>query len=155
MKKSLVALLLVAAFYSNAQVEISAKYDNIGKFHNGVAIVELRGKRGAINMEGKELIKPEWDNLTGFGEDGIGFARRNGLVGLIKTDGTIIVEPAYHRISDFKNGRAIVTKGIFKGVIDSTGKILIEPKYEHLNFEDNGLVRAKVGGKEVLLKITN
>ena len=38
-------------------------------------------------------------------------------------------------------------------MIDATGKILIEPKYERLDVEDNGLVRATVGGKEVLLKI--
>lgn len=153
MKKLLFAALLALTVNANAQVEISAKYDHIGRFNNGFAVVELNGKRGVINSDGKEIIKPEWDNLTGFGKDGIGFARKNGLVGLIKTDGTVILEPLYQRIGDFKNGRAIITKGVYKGVIDSTGKVLIEPKYERMNFEDNGIVRATVGGKEVLLKI--
>lgn len=155
MKKVISAFLFLFAFQVKSQIEISAKYDHIGRFSHGIAIVELGGKRGAINTEGKEVIKPEWDNLTGFGEDGIGFARKNGLVGLIKTDGTIIIEPLYERISDFKNNRAIISKGIYKGVIDITGKVIIEPKYEHLSFEENGVVRAKSGGKEVLLKIEN
>jgi hypothetical protein len=153
MKKILFSCIVAFTINAHSQTEISSKYDHIGKFNNGIAVVELNGKRGLINSEGKELIKPEWDNLTGFGADGIGFARKNGLVGLIKNDGTLLVEPIYERINDFKDGKAIVTKGFFKGMIDFNGKILIEPKYERLTFEENGLVRATVGGKEVLLKI--
>lgn len=153
MKKIVVTVALFFAFTANAQTEISAKYDNIGRFHYGVAIVELGNKKGLINTEGKELIKPEWENLSGFGADGIGYARKNGLVGLIKTDGTVLVEPAYSRIGDFKNGRAVVVKNDLKGIIDITGKILIEPKYQHISIDEEGVVRAKVGGKEVLLKI--
>lgn len=153
MKRVVFLGLVFFAFNVKSQVEISSKYDHIGRFHGDVAVVELNGKRGLINSSGKEVIKPEWDNLTGFGDDGIGFARKNGLVGLIKTDGTLILEPLYDRISDFYKGRAIITKGPFKGVIDTTGKVLIEAKYDHLNFEENGLVRATIGGKEVLLKI--
>lgn len=155
MKKLILFSAICSVFSLSAQTEISAKYDKIGRFSNGIAIVEMNGKKGAINIDGKEVIKAEWDNLTGFGSDSIGFARKNGLVGLIRTDGTLIIEPLYERISDFKNGRAIITKGIYKGVIGINGKIIIEPKYEHLSFEDGGIVRAKTGGKEVLLKIDN
>lgn len=155
MKKIILSLFVLLTFASKSQTEISAKYDRIGRFNNGIAIVELNGKKGAINYQGKEVIKAEWDNLTGFGNDSIGFARKNGLVGLIRTDGTLIIEPLYERISDFKNGRAIITKGIYKGVIGINGKIIIEPKYDHLAFEEGGIVRAKSGGKEVLLQIDN
>lgn len=153
MKKLFFVLSLFVAFSVNAQTEVSAKYDHIGKFYNGYAIVEVAGKKGLIDSLGKETIKPEWESLTGFGKDGIGYARKKGKVGLIKTDGTLLVEPNYERISGFKNGRAIICKGPFKGVIDFSGKIIIEPKYEHLKFEESGLVRARSGGKEVLLKL--
>lgn len=153
MKKIIFVLCALIGFRASAQKEVSAQYDHIGHFYYGIAIVELNGKKGAIDSTGKEVIKPEWENLTGFGKDGIGFARKNGKVGLIKTDGTLLLEPKYERISGFKNGRAIINQGIFKGVIDFSGKIVVEPKYEHLKFEDNGLVRARQGGKEVLLKI--
>lgn len=153
MKKLVFILCALIGFRASAQKEVSAQYDHIGKFFYGIAIVELHGKKGAIDSTGKEVIKPEWESLTAFGKDGIGFARKNGKVGLIKTDGTVLLEPKYERISGFKNGRAIISQGIFKGLIDFNGKIIIEPKYEHLKFEDNGLVRARQGGKEVLLKI--
>jgi hypothetical protein len=153
MKKNIFILCVLINFRVSAQKEVSAQYDHIGKFYYGVAIVELKGKKGAIDSTGKEVIKPEWESLTGFGKDGIGYARKNGKVGLIKSDGTLLLEPKYERISGFHNGRAIINQGIFKGLVDFSGKIIIEPKYEHLKFEDNGLVRARQGGKEVLLKI--
>lgn len=153
MKKIIVALCVLISLRSLAQKEVSAQYDHIGKFFYGIAIVELNGKKGAIDSLGKEVIKPEWDNLTGFGKDGIGYARKNGKVGLIKSDGTLLLEPKYERISGFHKGRAIINQGALKGVVDFGGKVIIEPKYEYLKFEDNGLVRARQGGKEVLLQI--
>ena len=153
MKKIIICLFLLPVLNLSAQKQVSAQYDHIGKFFYGMAIVESKGKKGAIDSTGKEVIKPEWDNLTGFGKDGIGYARRNGKVGLIKRDGTLLLEPNYERISGFHNGRAIINQGIFKGVVDFSGKVIIEPKYEHLKFEESGLVRARQGGKEVLLKV--
>lgn len=153
MKKLVFILCAMIGVKASAQKEVSASYDHIGKFFYGIAIVEMNGKKGAIDSTGKEVIKPEWDNLTGFGKDGIGYARRNGKVGLIKSDGTLLLEPKYERIGGFKNGRAIISQGPFKGLVDFSGKMIIEPKYEHLKFEESGLVRARQGGKEVLLKI--
>ena len=153
MKKIAIVLSWLFALGLNAQTEVSAKYDDIGRFYYGYAIVTLDGKKGMIDSLGKETIKPEYESLTGFGKDGIGYARKKGKVGLIKTDGTLLVEPNYERISSFKNGRAIICKGPYKGVIDFSGKVIIEAKYEHLKFEESGLVRARAGGKEVLLKV--
>lgn len=76
MKKLFVSVSLFFACGLNAQTEISLKYDHIRRFHNGVAVVELGNKRGLINTEGKELIKPEWETLSGFGSDGIGYCRK-------------------------------------------------------------------------------
>ena len=153
MKKIIFCLCALMSLQVVAQKEVSAKYDRIGKFFYGIAIVEIGGKKGAIDSTGKEVIKPEWESLTGFGKDGIGYARKNGKVGLIKSDGTLLLEPKYERIGGFKNGRAIISQGAFKGLVDFSGKVIIEPKYEHLKFEESGLVRAQQGGKEVLLKI--
>lgn len=153
MKKIILIFFVLLGLNASAQKEVSAQYDHIGKFFYGIAIVEANGKKGAIDSTGKEVIKPEWESLTGFGKDGIGYARKNGKVGLIKSDGTLLLEPKYERIGGFKNGRAIISQGPFKGLVDFSGKVIIEPKYEHLKFEDSGLVRARLGGKEVLLKV--
>ncbi len=149
----IIALLSLIGLNSFAQqTEVSGKYDNIGKFYNGIAFVRLNGKVGAINGNGKEVIKPEWDKLTGFGSDGIGFAHKDGLVGLINKDGKLLAKPVYDRISSFRYGRAIITKNNLVGIIDTQGKVLIEPKYQKLKIEKGGLIRATENGTEVLLK---
>jgi hypothetical protein len=153
MRTILLLFTLFIGLHTNAQqTEVSKKYDNIGKFYNGIAIVRLNGKVGAINSNGKEVIKPEWDKLTGFGQDGIGFAHKDGLVGLITKDGKLILKPNYDRISTFRYGRATITKNNLVGIVDITGKILIEPKYQKLRIDKGGLIRATENGTEVLLK---
>lgn len=152
MKKIISFLVIVLALKMNAQTEMSARYDHIGTFHHGYAIVELNTKKGLIDSTGKEVIKPEWDNLTGFGKDGIGYARKNLLVGLITREGKLLADPIYTRIGNFRNGRAVVTKDNLKGIIDISGKIIVEPKYQKLEVEEGGVIRATVDGKEVLLK---
>lgn len=153
MKKIIAFILVVLAFHANSQTEVSARYDHIATFHHGYAVVVLNGKKGLINAEGKETIKPEWDNLTGFGEDGVGYAHKGMLVGLINREGVLLAPPNYLRIGNFTNGRAVVvTIENLKGIIDITGKIIVEPKYQRLKVEEGGLIRATVNGKEVLLK---
>ena len=154
MKKIILLILTLISLQSFSQQakEVSGNYDNIGKFYNGIAIVRLNGKVGAINGNGKEVIKPEWDKLTGFGKDGIAFAHRDGLVGLIDKNGKLIAKPIYQRISNFKYGRAIIMKDNLQGIIDMKGRVLVEPKYQKLVI-DKGMVRATENGKEVLLKL--
>jgi hypothetical protein len=153
MKTILLVFFAFASLTLNAQqTVVSAKYDNIGKFYNGIAIVRLNGKVGAINSDGKEVIKPEWDKLSGFGSDGIAFAHKDGLVGLISKNGKVLLKPNYQRISNFKYGKATITKDNMIGLVDITGKILIEPKYQKLVIEKGGLIRATENGTEVLLK---
>ncbi|MBL0047215.1 MAG: WG repeat-containing protein [Bacteroidetes bacterium] len=153
MKRIIFLLLSLFSLHIGAQqTEVSGKYDNIGKFYNGIAFVRLNGKVGAINSNGKEVIKPEWDKLSGFGSDGIGFAHKDGLVGLITKDGKLILKPIYERISNFKYGRATITKNNLVGIVDINGKVLIEPKYQKLRIDKGGLIRATENGTEVLLK---
>lgn len=152
MKKVIALLFLGIALQSNSQTEVSGKYDEIGKFTYGVAIVKLHGLVGLINSEGKEVIKPEWERLTGFGKDGVGYAHKRGLVGLIDKTGKLLAEPIYQRIGHFKYGKAVMEKDGKHGIINLAGKVIIEPKYDALKIEDGGIIRATENGKEVLLK---
>lgn len=156
MKNILFVACLFVASFSFAQVkEISSKYDKIGKFNHGIAIVELKGKMGAIDTDGKEVIKPEWDNLAGFGKDGVAYAHRDGMVGLIDSKGTLLAEPVYQRIGHFKYGKAVMVRSKRQGIISLQGKVIVEPVYDELKIEEGGVIRAKKDGQETLLKETN
>jgi hypothetical protein len=56
----------------------------------------------------------------------------NGKFGLIKEDGTYLVEPSYSYIEDFdtRSNRYIFTSKQKSGILDENGKIIVEPEYD-------------------------
>ena len=151
MKKIIAVLFLAMVFNCNSQTQISSQYDKIGNFYYGIAVVKKNGFEGAINTEGKEVIKPEWDRLSGFGKDGIGFAHKNGLVGLIDKTGKLIAKPEYSRIGNFKNGKAVVVQNGKEGIMNIEGKIIVAIKYDKLKVVEGGAIRATENGQEILI----
>jgi hypothetical protein len=154
MKKiSLVIFVLVTQFVIAQSSEISNKYDKIGKFTKGVAFVYKNGYVGVINTEGKEIIKPEYDKITAFGNDALAYSHKKGLVGLINKDGKIIVDNIYDQIGHFKGGNAVVRKNGLCGVINKEGKIIVDIKYDKLSCEERGVIRAtNADGTMTLIK---
>ncbi|MDF2449373.1 MAG: repeat protein [Bacteroidota bacterium] len=134
-------------------VEVSAKYDKIGKFEKGVAIVRKNGLVGVINTDGKEVIKPEYDKISAFGNDGIAYTRKKELVGLINREGKVIADNLYDYIGHFKGGNAIVRRNGLSGVITNEGKIIVDIKYDKLSCEEGGVIRAtNADGTMTLIK---
>ena len=157
MKSILVFLVVLASQLAIAQsTEISSKYDKIGKFNNGYAVVSKGRLVGVINTEGKEIIKPEYEHISGFGKDGKAFTRKNGLVGVIDNTGKVIIDNKYDYISHFKGNNAVIRKDGLCGVINKTGKIIVDMKYEKLKVEDGGIIKAINPDKtEVLIQPHN
>ncbi|MBK7148230.1 MAG: WG repeat-containing protein [Bacteroidetes bacterium] len=145
-------LLLVAALSLNAQ-EITQQYDKIDKFDQGVAVMWKNGKCGLVSQTGKEIIKPQFDNIGRFGRDGIAYTHKNGLMGLVNMTGKVIVDNIYGDIGRFNGFWAITRKNGLAGMINKQGKVLIENKYESIKVEKGGIIRGVIGGKEVILTL--
>jgi len=124
--------------------DVSKEYDsyyvfksNNSNLHGAVFVKGLEGdaKYLYVYSDSSGIIKIQLDERLSFAEP--------NYYGII--DPTIIDSP-----SDFKNGRAVVTKrdadnylygiGDF-GMIDSTGKVVIEPKYYSLGKLSEGLIK--------------
>lgn len=130
MKKSIFILFVLITQSIFAQTtNVSQSYDKIGKYINGVAFVHKNGLVGFIDMQGKEIVKPEYDKIAYFGSDNLAFTHKNKLVGLIDIKGKVLIPPTYDRIGGFRGGQAFVVKNGLTGVIDVTGRVLIEPIY--------------------------
>jgi len=73
-----------------AQKKVGGKmlkgYDVIYPFKNGKAKVIKNGKMGFINMQGEEIIKPEFDQVYPF-EKGLARVENMGKLGLINEQG--------------------------------------------------------------------
>jgi hypothetical protein len=153
--RTLILLVSILSFQlAFAQsAEISGNYDKIGKFDKGIAIVHKNGLVGAINSEGKEIIKPEYERLSNFGADGVSYSYKKGMVGLISKEGKVIVDNKYDYIGHFKDGFATIRKNGLTGIVDRTGKIVVDIKYDKLKCEAGGVFKAtNADGSEVLVK---
>ncbi len=149
---SLLAVLLSQLVIAQS-TEVSGNYDKIGKFEHGIAIVHKGGMVGAINSEGKEVIKPEYERLSGFGGDGLSYSYKHGMVGLISKTGKVIIDNQYEYIGHFKDGYATIRKNGLTGIVDRSGKIVVDIKYDKLKCEAGGVFKAtNADGTEVLVK---
>lgn len=148
----IISILSFQLVYSQS-AEISSNYDKIGKFEKGIAIVHKGGLVGAINTQGKEIIKPEYERLSNFGKDGLSYSYKKGMVGLISKEGTVILDNQYEYIGHFKDGFATIRKNGLTGIVDRSGKIVVDIKYDKLKCDAGGVFKAtNADGTEVLVK---
>ena len=120
---------------------IKDKYDYIGEFHQGVAIVVKDSFYGAILMGGHEIIAPSYDYISPF-KDGYAQAIRKGECITINlserkciNNGNEIIEITedYDEVRNFHNGVACVRKQNKWGVIDKNGKELVSTQFSYIS----------------------
>jgi hypothetical protein len=120
----IVVFLFFGAENLFAQKRVGGKvlkgYDVIYPFKNGRAKVIRNGKMGFIDMQGEEVIKPEFDQIYPF-EKGYARVEKMGLLGLINEQGEILLDPIYDYIGNNKDGLVIVTRKGKKGLLKITG----------------------------------
>lgn len=120
--------------------------------------VEINGKWGYINQNGKIVIEPEFEAARPFSE-GLAIVYLDGAHGYIKSDGVFAIAPEYIEVNPFSGGLAAVKpqKKLFsfaigKGnytYINRLGKKVIEGDfYNPQPFSDNrAAVMFKKSGK--------
>ena len=122
------------------------KYDHIGEFHQGVAIVEKQGKYGAVMIGGKEIISPIYDELSVF-DNGLATAKFNGEERTINMLGQILVKKECDEIFlpeeydwgfDFIGDICVVVKKDKYGIIDHNFNVRLECEYDSFSNYHNG-----------------
>jgi hypothetical protein len=117
MKKSLFALIFVAAFSANAFAQQEAK-------NSGLFWVRENGKYGYIDARGKTVIAPQFENTMGFNE-GLAATKLGGKYGYIDTRGNWAIRPQFDFTYVFSDGLAMVRVGKQYAWIDRAGKTVI------------------------------
>jgi hypothetical protein len=89
-------------------------------------------KYGLADTIGNILIKPIYDELTYFSNNGLAVAKRNGKYGFINNVGEVVIDFIFEDAKGFKYDLAPVKINGKWGFINSKGNFKIKPKYENI-----------------------
>ena len=104
----------------------SRKYEEIDRYDN-YYLIKRNGKRGVCNLEGKEIIEPQYDAITELSNDDIVYYKvcKSGLYGLLNSEGNIILPAEIQQIESIGAGFFKFEINGFWGVIDGKGNTII------------------------------
>lgn len=152
----LMLILLVACQNSSAQPQSD----------NQLFPIEKDGKAGFIDLTGKVVIPPQFDEVHGFSE-GVALVMRNHKKFFIDQSGRILFEARFDIVNNFSEGVAAVNIGETRvahigiidkpgkwGYIDKSGKLVIALKYTHAESFSEGLAAIKDGDRGAFIDHT-
>ncbi|MCL2836247.1 MAG: WG repeat-containing protein [Defluviitaleaceae bacterium] len=122
------------------------RYDLIGSFNEGRAIVRKGENLGFIDIGGNVVIPMIYDRAGGFSE-GLANVRKDGRWGFIDARGNMVLQLNYSEALPFSEGLAGVRQGTEWGYIDTAGNIAVPLAYERAGSFGNGLAPVRKDGK--------
>ena len=118
--------------YINAKGEtkIPAMFDSAGDFLDGVAVVSMGSKQGAINKAGEFTVQPTYEyGLWNMGKGLLGYGDKNEKCGILDKNGNIVVSPIYYGLDVVSDGLIIVEGKDKYGYINTKGENVIPEIY--------------------------
>jgi hypothetical protein len=76
------------------------KYDFVGELSEGRIRVQLNGKYGFVDEQGKVVVEPRYDNARDFRLKRAAI-ERDGKWGFLDPDGKEVIPPKYDSVGDF------------------------------------------------------
>lgn len=106
-------------------------------YEKNILKVKKNGKYGLIDLNGKELLPAEYEDITVL--EGISnsiIIKKGGKIGLVNDNGSIMIEPQYTDIKNlgktYKDGYITINQEGKYGVISTTKKQILENKYDEI-----------------------
>ena len=128
------------------QAVIKNKYDSIGMFFDGLAVVGKNCKYGFIDEKGREIVSLKFDSVSDFSS---GFDNEpnqiilKGKAWFINTKGEKVFDNGYDEIYGFREGLAAVKKNGKWGFINTKGELVVPYKYDTGNYFYEGLANVR------------
>ena len=123
--------------YNQDFAKLNGKKDDIRDYRDfnsqGIAYVEVKGKWGTINKQGKFLIKPIYEELVQVERKGIYRFKKEGEWGLLDAKGNTIHKASYDHIGEFDaHGFSLVRQSDKFGIMLEDGSFILPVKFESL-----------------------
>ena len=122
------------------KVEPLENYDSNNNiwYEEDVFKVQKDGKYGLIDIDGKEIVKVEYDDIETLKNLKNSIIIKKGeKVGLINTSGATIINPEYTEIKkfddDYKHGYIVIDENKKYGLISYAGSKILDTKYEKID----------------------
>jgi hypothetical protein len=106
----------------------AAALQSLCTFRNGYARVQINGRWGWVDGEGRLALEPQFDGLLDLNEE-LAAARKGTRWGFIDKTGRWVIEPRFEAADTFSFGRARVTLDGKVGYIDKTGQLTVPAVY--------------------------
>ena len=106
-------------------------------FEENILKVQKDGKYGLTNIDGKQVLDCEYDNITAIkGIKNSILVKKDSMVGLVNSNGTVVIPANYSEITtiseDYQDGYIVKNSESKYGVIKPNGDIAIDCKYNEI-----------------------
>ena len=100
------------------------KWDNIGNFSDGMAMVSSGGKYGFIDKQGRQIGEVRWDQVNAF-SNGLAAVKENGYWGFINKNNELVIPCQYTEVAAFSEDGTcdVKTKDGTWQVINTLGEV--------------------------------
>ena len=119
----------------NENMKIHPIFDYAEAFKDGIAIVKVSGKYGAINSLGDFVIQPTYKyRLDNLGKGLVAYRSDDFIkVGILNKQGDVVVTDQYYSIGAVSDGLMLFMSKTEWGYMDTKGEIVIPAMYSHAN----------------------
>ena len=115
---------------SKGETKIPAMFDAADQFKDGLAIIQMNEKYGAINKTGEFIIQPTHKYpLNNMGEGLVSYVDKNDKMGILNSKGEIVVSAIYEQIGSISDGMIPYVGKSKCGYMDKTGNVIIPELY--------------------------
>ncbi|MBP3285051.1 MAG: WG repeat-containing protein [Clostridia bacterium] len=116
------------------------KYDSVGDYYNGRAVVKLDGKYGVIDENSNAIIETIYDEIENFTMEKYTRVKKDGKWGYISRNGNILIPTEYYFCGKPYENIVIVGNNGRYGYMNMDGTKVTDLLYDKVeNFGDNGL----------------
>ncbi len=142
--------------YTNYQkIEVIYNNDKSNNlwYESNVLKVQKDGKYGLINLEGKEILNCEYDEIKAIvGTKNAFITIKNNKQGIVDNFGNILIQNNYEQINSlttkYENGFIVKSENGKYGIVNSNGGKVLEEKYEEIkNIYGNNMYVVKENSK--------
>lgn len=126
---------------------VRARWAQARRFREGLAAVQVDGKWGFVDQEGKFVVAPQFEDVASFG-NGFAGVRLNGKWGFVDKAGKVVVKPQFADVGGYNEGFAPVASAMVNGdlgwgFVDDKGVVVIEPRLKDVRTFNEGLAAFK------------